>query len=238
MKTALPDYSVRYSPKAKNLRLKVTREHGLSIVVPRGFDESRIPALLTQKKIWIADAMQRVGETRRFLEPNPVRHLPESIRLVALGEAWSIVYRESESHFGIRLRAESGKLVLSGHKLSREAVVRKLKGWLRLRVREELFPIAEQLAAEHRLALGGLLVKSQRTRWASCSAQRNLARNTKLLFLSADLVRYVMIHELCHTVHMNHSRDFWSVVGSHEPSYKSLDQALREAWKTVPQWVF
>ena len=235
---ALPDYRIRHSPKAKNLRLKVTRDEGLCVVVPRGFDEAKIPALLKKKKIWIADALKRVGETRRFLEPRPVKHLPESLRLVAIGETWPVIYNETENRSGIWLRAESGKLLISGSDLNREAVIRKLKDWLRLRVREDLFPLAEKLAAKHRLQLGGLLVKSQRTRWASCSAQRNLSLNTKLLFLSPDLVRYVVIHELCHTVHMNHSNEFWRLVASHEPSYKVLDQALREAWKTVPQWVF
>jgi predicted metal-dependent hydrolase len=88
------------------------------------------------------------------------------------------------------------------------------------------------------MPLRGLLVKNQRTRWASCSAKKNLSLNTKLLFLSPDLVRYVLIHELCHTVYMDHSKEFWRFVASHEPGYKALDQALREAWKTVPDWMF
>ena len=67
MKAALPDYSVRHSPKAKNLRLKVTREDGLLVVVPKGYDEKKIPALLKQKKVWIADSLKRIGETKRFL---------------------------------------------------------------------------------------------------------------------------------------------------------------------------
>src|SRR5437660_1296677 len=75
-------------------------------------------------------------------------------------------------------------------------------------------------------------------RWARRSASKNLSLNTKLLFLSPDLVRYVLIHELCHTVHMNHSGDFWRLVACHEPGYRVLDQALRAAWKTVPQWTF
>lgn len=233
----LPDYSVRHSPRAKNLRLRVTADDGLCVVVPMGFDESRIPALLSQKKMWLADAMKRVGETRRFLEPRPVRHLPESLRLVALGETWSITYTESDRS-GITLRVEAGTLALSGRSLSPEAVMPKLKGWLRVRVREELFPIAEQLAGKHGLALGGLLVKSQRTRWASCSAKKNLSLNTKLLFLAPDLVHYALTHELCHTVYMNHSRNFWRLVALHEPRYKALDHKLREAWKTVPQWMF
>jgi predicted metal-dependent hydrolase len=238
MKADLPEYHVRHSPKAKNLRLKVTRDEGLCVVVPRGYDEKKIPALLKQKKDWIADAMKRVGETRRFLEPRPVIHLPQVVHLVALGEKWNITYREDATRTGISLRAERGKLIISGYDLNRDAVIRKLKDWLRVKVREGLFPLAEKLAAKHHLKLKGLLVKSQRTRWASCSAKKNLSLNTKLLFLSPDLVRYVMIHELCHTEHMNHSKEFWRLVSTHEPSYKVLDQALRGAWKTVPQWVF
>lgn len=238
MKTALPNYRVRHSLKAKNLRLKVTRDEGLCVVVPHGYDERKIPALLKQKKVWIADALKRIGETRRFLEPRPVKHLPEAIRLVALGETWPVIYREEEGRSGIRLRTENGKLIISGSGLSRDAVIRKLKKWLQIRVREGLFPITGTLAAQHRFNLRRLLVKSQRTRWASCSAQRNLSLNTKLLFLSPDLVRYVLVHELCHTAHMNHSKHFWRLVASHEPNYKVLDQTLRAAWKSVPQWVF
>ena len=238
MKAVLPNFGVRHSPRAKNLRLKVTREAGLLVVVPKGYDEKKIPALLKQKRIWIADALRRVGETRRFLEPQPVVHLPDTVQLVALGETWPVMYREGESHTGIRLRADDGILVVSGSDLNRDAVIGKLKDWLRTKVREGLFPLAEKLAGKHHLKLGGLMVKSQRTRWASCSAQRNLALNTKLLFLSPDLVRYAMIHELCHTVHMNHGPEFWRLVAAHEPSYKALDQTLRDAWKAVPPWAF
>ena len=238
MKAVLPNFGVRHSPRAKNLRLKVTREAGLLVVVPKGYDEKKIPALLKQKRIWIADALRRVGETRRFLEPQPVGHLPDTVQLVALGETWPVMYREGESHTGIRLRADKGILVVSGSDLKRDAVIGKLKDWLRTKVREGLFPLAEKLAGRHHLKLGGLMVKSQRTRWASCSAQRNLALNTKLLFLSPDLVRYALIHELCHTVHMNHGPEFWRLVAAHEPSYKALDQTLRDAWKAVPPWAF
>jgi predicted metal-dependent hydrolase len=237
MQTALPDYHIRQSPKAKNLRLKVTREEGLLVVVPKGYDENKIPTLLKQKKVWIIEALKRIGETRRFLESRPTRHLPEAVHLVALGETWPIIYREEESRSGVWLRTENGKLIISGSGLSQESVIRKLKDWLRGKVREGLFPIMGTLAAKHHFKLSGLLVKSQRTRWASCSARRNLALNTKLLFLSPDLVRYVLIHELCHTVHMNHTKEFWRLVQAHEPCYKVLDEKLRGAWKTVPQWM-
>jgi predicted metal-dependent hydrolase len=237
MKTSLPDYHVRRSAKSKSLRLKVTQE-GLCVVVPRGFDEDKIPAVLQRKKLWIADAMKRVGEAKRFFEPESAKHLPERVTLTALGETWPVLYKENSIRKGLSLRVENGEIIISGAAVSREDAVRKLKHWLRLRVREVLFPLAENLATKHRMKLGGLLVKSQRTRWASCSARGNLSLNTKLLFLPPDLVRYVLLHELCHTVHMNHSGDFWRLLASHETRYKLLDTSMRDAWKRVPQWMF
>lgn len=234
----IPSYSVKQSPKAKNLRLKVTPQDGLCVVIPRGFDEAKIPAILKQKKDWIANALAQAKERRRFLEPKLAKHLPETLDLRAIGEVWFVAYRQDETKSGLWLRAEHSQVSISGARLGRDDVITKLMAWLRLRVRECLFPLARSLAAKNRLDLHGLLVKNQRTRWASCSASKNLALNAKLLFLSPDLVRYVLIHELCHTVHMNHSGDFWRLVSCHEPRYRVLDQALREAWKTVPQWMF
>jgi predicted metal-dependent hydrolase len=103
-------------------------------------------------------------------------------------------------------------------------------------VREQLFPRVRQIAGKNGFAIRDLMVKSQRTRWASCSSKKNLCLNTKLLFIPPDLVRYVITHELCHTVHMNHSAEFWRLVACHEPAYRVLDDALREAWKKVPAW--
>jgi len=234
----IPEYRIRQSRKSKSVRLKVTREEGLCVVIPQGFDENKIPAILNRKKVWIADAMKRIGETRRFLEPAPADHLPECLCLTALGEMWNVIYREDKKKTGLWLRPVKGELVITGSTFNREDVVRKLKDWLRFRVHENLFPMAEKLAAAHKFKLGGLIVKSQRTRWASCSVKRNLSLNTKLLFISPELVRYVLIHELCHTVHMNHSSEFWRLLQPHEPKFRVLDHQLREAWKCVPQWLF
>jgi len=49
-------------------------------------------------------------------------------------------------------------------------------------------------------------------------------------------VRYVFIHELCHTIHMNHSPKFWALVAEKEPNYQQIDRELRKAWRYVPAW--
>lgn len=238
MNKVLFKFLIQHSPNSKSLRLKVTRNEGLCIVVPTGFDEKKIPEILSRKKSWIANAMKRVGETQRFFEQESATHLPEEIKLTALGETWGVTYLKQTNRQGLWLWTEKRRLVISGDSFEKRAVIQKLKDWLRLRVRESLFPIAKSLASKHRLKVGGLMVKSQRTRWASCSINRNLSLNIKLLFLPPDIVRYVIVHELCHTVHMNHGTEFWRFVASIEPNYKVLDNKLRELWKSLPQWTF
>lgn len=233
----LPEYNVRHSAKARNVRLKVTPEDGLVVVVPRGYDESKIPALLNRKKAWVADAIAHATQTRRFLEPNPSTYLPTRLSLQAISETWAVTCRENGTRPGIVLRAADGTITITGQTITRDAAVRKLNDWLRLRVRDSLFPLAQSLADKHRLPIRRLMVKSQRTRWASCSAKKNLALNTKLLFLPPDLVRYVLIHELCHLREMSHSRRFWLHVQAACPDYRALDARLREAWKVLPSWV-
>lgn len=232
----LPNFTIRKSPKAKHLRLRVTPEDGLSIVVPRGFDEKKIPAILRRKKDWIAEKLEQAAERRRYLEPTPIVHLPEVLPLRAIGRELRIVYQEDDSKSGHWLRAIDGEIVITAATFDRNVVIGKLKEWLRSTVREELFPQVRQVARKKGFELRGLFVKSQRTRWASCSAKRNLSLNTKLLFLPPELVRYVITHELCHTVHMNHSPEFWRLVACHEPTYRTLDSTLRDAWKLVPAW--
>ena len=74
-------------------------------------------------------------------------------------------------------------------------------------------------------------------RWGSCSRRRTISLNARLLFFAPDLVDYVLLHELCHTVCMNHSARFWKLLASLEPSCRAIHKQMRDGWKRVPAWV-
>ena len=81
-------------------------------------------------------------------------------------------------------------------------------------------------------------LRCQRTRWGSCSIRGTISVNVCVAFLGQELLRYLLLHELCHTREMNHSRRFWALVGRHEVEYRRLDRELTGGWRSVPGWIF
>ena len=83
-----------------------------------------------------------------------------------------------------------------------------------------------------------LQVRCQRTRWGSCSRRGTISLNVCLLFQPPEVLRYLLVHELAHLRHMNHSARFWAEVARHEPDWKALDRELLQGWRRVPSWMF
>jgi predicted metal-dependent hydrolase len=113
-----------------------------------------------------------------------------------------------------------------------------LRRWLIALAYRELGVGLQRLAGELQMNYERVQIRRQRTRWGSCSMAGTISLNVCLLFLDAPIVRYLFVHELCHTRHMNHSSRFWSLVASHEPDYRRLDRELSKGWQHVPGWMF
>jgi predicted metal-dependent hydrolase len=246
----LPPYSVRVSERAQNARLVMTAERGLEIVVPRRFDRRRIPELLLAKQEWIARASRRMEATRHELAANPPR-LPAVVVLPFTGEERRVEYRPpSLGAWGTVATGTSlvskgasarehrdGRLVVTGVADDVAACQKALRLWLRRKARTVLVSRLEELSREHGLRYQRVTIRQQRSRWGSCSQRGSISLNASLLFLPPALVDYVLLHELCHTVELNHSARFWTLLGYHDPACKAHRRALRRIRASLPAWV-
>jgi len=229
-------YTVRESQRARYVRLNMSIRDGLVVVVPRRFDRRRIPELLSRKQRWIEKAFGRISEQRQFLQSEPCTKVPERISLRAIGEDWSVEYRPSEVSSVTLWERPGNRLLVTGNVADVQACKECFKRWLSRKARAHLVPWLARLAREKGFRVGRTLVKFQKTRWASCSRRGTISLNAHKLFLTEDLVQYVLLHELCHTVHLNHSEEFWTLVHQHVPDYREKRRQLRQAWQLVPAW--
>ena len=231
------DYSVRESASAKHARLLLSARNGLVVVVPRGFDRRLIPEILRKKARWVDRMWVRLEARSRLIASRSSEVLPHTVSLQAIGQEWWIDYRQTESGRVVARERPDSVLLVSGDVADREAVRAALGRWMSRKAKDKLVPWLEDVAAERGFVHGPVTVRSQRTRWASCSSKKGISINLKLLFLPEDLVTYVFTHELCHTLRMDHSRRFWALVCRFEPEYRSKNRRLREGFKFVPAWL-
>ncbi len=230
-------YTVRVSARAKHVRLTVTRDAEVVVIVPRRFSLKRVPAIVEQRAGWIEAARARALRRREQLAEAHGEGLPGEISLPALGETWRVEYRPTASaSVSARVSREGGWLTLSGAIDDHDACAASLRRWLLRHARERLAPSLEDLSIAHTLPYTAVRFRWQRTRWGSCSARAGISLNAKLLFLPPHLVCYVMLHELCHTAVMDHSARFWALLGQHDPSWQRHRRELRESWLHVPHW--
>lgn len=223
-------WQVRESRRARRLTVRVFPGGRVEIVVPMGTRSRMVEQFVARHRNWID---RKVEEFRHAL-PEPADALPESVVLLAVGKRYEVRYELEE---GAPRALEDGELLRVRGDLSRVPLVRHaLQRWLLHAAHRHLVPWLGSVAAGHELRFARAQVRRQRTRWGSCSRSGTISINACLMFQPPEVVRYLFVHELAHTVHLNHSRRFWRLVESLEPGWHALDRELSRGWRNVPSW--
>ena len=229
MNTRTPDfsYTVRVSQRAKRARIEVAHTGKVHVVIPKRFNPKHVPALVAQHQKWLTKTLNKIQTHPQ----SDAATLPELCAFRSLGEEWTITYDSLACEK--KLSTDNSNLRLT---LNPNNAMPVLDSWLQQYAKRRLTTLLEQKSIELGLPYNKLTIRNQKTRWGSCSAKGNINLNRNLLFLPKELVSYLLVHELCHTVHLNHSPAYWQLVRSYLPGYKVYDQQLRYAIQHVPTW--
>lgn len=229
------EFAIRYSARTRSARLRVGAREGLVVVVPAGLPRERVQQIVVSKRDWIASKLDDI-EAIRHLIPKVSPARPQAFDLPALAETWRVEYREMRRTSVGAKTDKPGRIVVFGATDDVDACHAALRRWLARRAAEALPPWVESVAAQFWQRPAAVAIKNQRTRWGSCAASGRITLNCKLLFLPRELVRYVIVHELCHLVEPNHSHRFWAHVRALDREAELRHGMMREAWKFVPMW--
>ena len=235
--TDLPPYTIRVSRRARKVSLVVSSAAGLQVVIPTGFDPGRVPEVVRQKQAWIQRALRRLSAhpSRGASAPEPIT-LPREVTLLAADAKWQVIYRPGAPGSVTLTETTGRRLVLKGGTQNVKLCRAALKWWLSRHAHKVLGAWLTELSSQVNLPFARISIRGQRTRWGSCSSRGSISLNYKLLFLPRPLVRYVLLHELCHGRQPNHSAAFWALLADMEPDYRRLRNELRAAGQVVPAW--
>jgi len=254
----LKEYSIRVSNRAKYMRLTISLEKGLVVVVPKSMNPRRmatiIPEFVRDKQQWLNAAIEKLQARGQIIPDIECCQLPEKISLIASGHTFSITYCSLSKAEGFLPKAEGsllnaeGSIVLrqrddyaleiSGATEDKQQVFVLLEAFFKDYARTYLKLRLDQLSNEFNLPYNCLTVRAQKTRWGSCSSKKNINLNYRLLFIEKNLLDYILLHELVHTVHMNHSKAFWLCFESLMPDARRLDKQVNQRTKNLPCWIF
>lgn len=230
---SLSGFSVRESSRARRLSIKVFPRGRVEVVVPLRTRAAEVRAFVEGHRDWIEKTRASFAAEH---PPEPFA-LPDVVRLDGIEQVFPVRYKPEDGATTVNYRGSRGAVVLSGRIGDENLCVLALKRWLVNLAKREYAPRLRALSGLTGNSYKNMHVRGQRTCWGSHSSSGTISLNYCLMFLDPGHLRYVMIHELCHARHMNHSRRFWRLVGQFEPDYRHLDKDLNSSWKRIPTWV-
>jgi predicted metal-dependent hydrolase len=211
-------YTLKVSTRAKRLRVTVANGK-VSVTVPKGLRLYSVDGFLREHGQWIIAKMEQV----RHVKAQP--SLPKDVILI--GGAAMRLERIDEKNLKARARVDiiKDRVVVRVPVNTRVSTLAIVEDWLRAQARELIGVEVTRQAGRMRAIPAGLTIRDQRTRWGSCSTSGTLSFNWHLVMAPPEVMRYVVIHELAHLFHHNHSKEFWAKVAVYDPDFK-----LQRAW--------
>lgn len=216
------------------MRLTVSARDGLVVVVPRG---SRVDAdaIVETRRDWVIGALEQVASRREEHLSGVEAQLPSVLELRALGETWPVEYRHTASA-RVSARLDGGLVVVSGDVDDGEACAAALRRLVDRIAHDALSDLLEEGVAVASVAPKRLRVGAPRSRWGSCSGRGTISLSRNLMFFPRTLALHVVLHELAHLKHPDHSLRFHAHLASLDPLASTHRAQLACARELVPVW--
>ena len=211
--------TVRRSAKATQVRLRVAPDGTLRASMP-----VYAPLFLLKRLV-----KSSRPQLRKMLEQSqPIIEYKDGQQI---GKSHTLIVRSGLKLSVVRSKQHIIATLPEGTSLSNPEVVRKVRdvsiAALRLEAKSYLPKRLQYIADQYGFRYTKVRFSHASSRWGSCSSTGTISLNIALMKLPFELIDYVLVHELAHTVEMNHSQDFWRLVEKGDPAYRQHRRTLK-----------
>lgn len=199
---------IRTNPRARRLTLRLDTSGQPVVTVPRFTPKWFVTRFVNSQQDWIATQQARLKQTQDVFSTKTT--------VSVFGKTYQKVVRPTMSSSKVIIQQDS--LIISVHTGKKTSEV--LNAFLKNTASHYIVPRTHLLAKKMRVDFTKITLRAQSTRWGSCSSTGSLNFNWKLVHFTPEIIDSVIIHELAHRKHLNHSKDFWNFVEQFDPEYR------------------
>lgn len=216
---------VERKPYFRHFRMMVKPSGHLVVTVGRRIGQPEIEKFLAQNKDWVEAGTAEVAKIR---EAHPQVRFENGELIPMLGREYRLVYVPRTAKRAKVYLREQQIFVETDEMESQDSRVQRIKKFYEQKGRSLLSSRVEIFSEKMQLYPSQLSFRSQKTRWGSCNSKGHISLNWRLVAYPLLIADYVVIHELAHLKHQDHSKRFWKLVEVYSPEYKVHKQYLRE----------
>lgn len=226
------DVLFRYSNKARHLIISIRPFAGVKVSIPFGISYASAIRFVNQKKKWM---IQHIRKIKGYEIQQTV--FDES---TVYSTKYHKLWLKSSDRKNISVRLSNKKINVtypislnSNSKEVQSAIRLGIDRALKAEAKEFLPDRVKMLASQFDFKYNKIAIKNIKSRWGSCSRKNNINLSVHLMRLPYHLIDYVILHELAHTVHLNHSNRFWELLDKVTGGAKILDKELKKYRLTI-----
>ncbi|GAA0496826.1 SprT family zinc-dependent metalloprotease [Salinibacillus aidingensis] len=218
------EFSVEFK-KRKTMEISVEPPDNVCVVAPFDTSEEMITEKVKKKASWI---VQKLYLFRDIEYQKINRELVNGESFMYLGRNYSLQIIIDETVKKPLVKLFQGKFYIKSPSKEQKLMKQALENWYRQKTLEKVMEKVKYYQHYFNRKPNDIKVKEQQKRWASCTANNDLLFNWRCSMAPSYVLDYIVVHEMCHMYHMNHSREFWDMLASVMPDYESRKEWLKK----------
>ncbi len=221
--------------KRKNISLKVSPKENIQIIAPNKVSKDLLKKVLKDNSNWILSKLNKFKTfddnflKRDYVDDEIYYYMGKQYRLKILKDM-NFQNKNNKSYNYIEIKGNN--LEIRTNNWEKDYIKDSLKKWYKLRSEEIIMDRIDFLRKESEdfrsIEPSLVKVKEQKKIWGSCNTSKTIYINSKISMLPLDAIDYIIAHEFCHIIYMNHSKDFYALVQKIIPNYKEIVSWLKE----------
>lgn len=211
----LPDKIIKSTRKTLSLTIKQDGE--IIVHAPNKMKDEQINSFLQNKQAWLIKKLSQMKQNQD--NHSEIIHYQQ---VLFLGKTYTIKLADVKS---VEFMND---LLLVPRKLEQSKVIPAVINFYKKKAKEILIKRLDYLQSIMKIKSGSVKISNSKGRWGSCNSNGVITLNWRVLMLSPACVDYVIVHELCHLIEMNHSKRFWNLVSTFLPNFENQRATIKQ----------